>query len=98
VVRPRTRHDWSRRPGLSEVVGEELQAGDQIKIIARWNGSVGLPIAEYAGARVQRARVDRESLGGRATSRYILVDADSDRLVVPSKITPGGSFRFSYVG
>jgi len=62
-----------------------------------WSDGAALPVADAIGARVVRARVDRQDLGDRAVTRSVLVDAAGDRIVRPSKIKSGGRFSFSYV-
>lgn len=63
-----------------------------------WAGGAALPVAEYTGARVSRARVDGRRLGERAHSKSVLVDGDGVRVVVPTKIKNGERFTFTRVG
>ena len=72
--------------------------GAVFRQIPMWVDGTKLGLADYADARVQQARVDREALGDVRRTRFVLVDADGDRLVVPSRIRAGRAFDFSYVG
>jgi hypothetical protein len=80
-----------------EFIADGFNAAVVRQVPLRVDGTA-LPIADYAGADVDCVRVGGQDLDALPVTKYLLVDADGQRIVVPTRVRRDGRFEFTRRG